>query len=71
MDVAEKVFKKNAEKYLHRTYSKYLKGETSQEAVGAARFLRILGSELKPRGYSKELTLNHYNKFKNTLLFCC
>ena len=60
--LSEKVFRKNEGKYLHRTYTKYLKGEAPQDAVKGARYLKIIGNELRPRGYSKEIQEKTYFK---------
>ena len=58
--LSEKVYRKNVGKYLHRTYEKHLKGESPQEAVRGARYLKIIGDELRPRGYSKTIDQKTY-----------
>jgi hypothetical protein len=58
--LSEKVYRKNQGKYLHRTYEKHLKGEAPQEAVRGARYLKIIGDELRPRGYSKTIDQKTY-----------
>lgn len=52
--LSEKVFVKNVDKYIHRSYMKHVIGKDGNpEAYNSARKLRIVGDELKPRG--KEL----------------
>ena len=57
-----KIFRKNAETYLHRSYdSKMLADATNPQAIRAARDFKIIGDELKPRGKVEKTTLNAFN----------
>ena len=52
--LSEKVFNKNVDKYIHRSYMKHVIGtDGNPEAYSNARKMKIVGDELKPRG--KEL----------------
>ena len=46
----ERIFLKNADTYLKRSYEKYLGGKSNKEAYLAARQFKLIGDELKARG---------------------
>ena len=46
----ERIFLKNADTYLKRSYEKYLGGKANKEAYLAARQFKLIGDELKGRG---------------------
>ena len=56
-----KVFRKNAETYLHRSYNRVQDGTAAPEVIQAARKFKIIGDELRPRGITKKTTLKAYN----------
>lgn len=57
-----KVFRKNAETYLHRSYNRVQDGSAPTEVINAVRKFKIIGDELRPRGKVKTTTLKAYNK---------
>ena len=59
-----KVFRKNAETYLHRSYDKKMSGQAAgPEFIKAARQFKIIGDELRPRGPKPiNITRKHYLK---------
>jgi len=67
----EKIFNKNQEVYLHRSYLKHhVKGTPTKEgleAYKAARQFKIIGDELRPRGQklTKEITTSTYERSFN------
>ena len=65
--LSEKVFRKNADTYLHRTYMKYLKQDISRMGYSAARQLKVIGDELRPRGKTndKKINISTYNRSLN------
>jgi len=65
--LSEKVFNKNIDTYLKRTYEKYLRNDISQKGYQAARQLKIIGDELRARGVknTKNITIAAYNRSKN------
>ncbi len=61
--LAEETWRKNAGKYLHRSYdSKLLKEAGGTQAVRAAREFKIIGDELKPRGIPAITTKKAFEK---------
>ena len=60
------VYQKNVDTYLHRSYTKHLNKEVPVEAVKGARYLKIIGNELKGRGTPpKTLTKKFFDKNKD------
>jgi len=53
--LSEKVFQKNVDTYLHRSYLKHLKNKNSEGYQNALQF-KVIGDELKPRG-AKPITI--------------
>ena len=68
--LSEKVFQKNVDTYLHRSYMKHIMdSDGNPEVYQAARQIKIIGDELKPRGASNEkvVTIKAYeNSLKPT-----
>ncbi len=53
--LSEKVFQKNVDTYLHRSYMKHIMdSDGNPEVYQAARQMKIIGDELKPRGAPNE-----------------
>ena len=66
--LSEKVFQKNADTYLHRSYMKHIMdSDGNPEVYQAAREMKIIGDELKPRGAPNEkiVTIKAYNNSLN------
>jgi hypothetical protein len=65
--LSEKIFRKNAETYVHRSYLKYVNGEIDKASYNAARQFKIIGDELKPRGQKldKEINIKTYKDSLN------
>ena len=65
--LSEKIYRKNVETYVHRTYLKYVNGEVDKSSYNAARQFKIIGDELKPRGQKLDKEIN-IETYKNSLL---
>jgi len=66
--LSEKVFQKNADTYLHRSYMKHIMdSDGNPEVYQAAREMKIIGDELKPRGAPNEkiVTIKAYQNSLN------
>ena len=66
--LSEKVFQKNVDTYLHRSYMKHvMKPDGDPNVYQASRELKIIGDELKPRGASNEkvITIKAYENSFN------
>ena len=66
--LSEKVFQKNADTYLHRSYMKHIMdSDGNPEVYQAARQMKIIGDELKPRGAPNEkiVTIKAYQNSLN------
>lgn len=66
--LSEKVFQKNADTYLHRSYMKHIMdSDGNPEVYQAARQIKIIGDELKPRGAPNEkiITVKAYENSLN------
>lgn len=55
--LSQKVFDRNADTYLKRTYEKYLRGEISKKGYNAARQIKLIGDELRSRGSKNAKTI--------------
>ena len=58
----KEVWKKNAGKYLHRTYSKHLAGQVGKNNYRNSTAFRIIGDALRPRGITLDVTQKQYDK---------
>jgi len=60
--LSPEVYKKNAGKYLHRTYSKHLSEQVGKNNYRNSTFFRIIGDALKPRGITLDVTQKQFDK---------
>jgi len=62
--LSEKVFKKNIDTYIKRTYLKPKKSD-NKTTYENSKQIRLIGDELKPRGKIETITLKAFNNPKN------
>jgi hypothetical protein len=57
--LSEKVYRKNAETYLHRTYLKHVVNQGDKNAYNAAREIKLIGDEFRRRGQKLDKTITY------------